>query len=344
MQSTPIEKRGHIYKMTCTITKKCYIGQTRAYRKKGKTHKKFGYLGRCTEHFREANNLSSLGKCKKLNRAIRSHGKESFTCELIYECHPNFLNHYEKLFIDEFNSCKDGYNILRGGTSMNRSSEITDAQRGIALGKVHDLKRKNFINKNAYDFKKIMLYNTMSEGVNMVKCDIRNENSIIKIYSFGGGTLSIEDGFKRAYSLFGDFDPLLIYVDHKLQFMLGDFLDEYEFNRDDVEQLAKGTEDIRDTNEKRLSKFEGLTITEVNVCHRFKNDTINIAVCVRVAEQKRIIESQFSKSNSDFKKLYDAALEFANMLIEPDQVHINTEILNIINRINKINEIDNEEN
>lgn len=106
---------GEIYKLTNTTNGKIYIGQTRSHRLNHKKYRPFGYLGRFNDHIHEANS-NKKSQCRYLNYALRKHGQESFTCELIHTCEVNELNEQEQLFIIEYNSkYPNGYNLTDGG-------------------------------------------------------------------------------------------------------------------------------------------------------------------------------------------------------------------------------------
>lgn len=90
-----------------------------------------------------------LGSGKKLKEAIKNHGKESFTKEILQEC-----NDYDELnaaeiywieFYDARNPLK-GYNILKGGTYPNIGSIISEA-----LNKPEELEKASKRNLKKWD-------------------------------------------------------------------------------------------------------------------------------------------------------------------------------------------------
>lgn len=87
---------GYIYKTTCLINNKIYIGQHR--------YNKF--------------DIKYFGSGKLLKRAILKYGKENFKVELLKEClDRDDLNNSEIYYINKFNSRNTdiGYNICKGG-------------------------------------------------------------------------------------------------------------------------------------------------------------------------------------------------------------------------------------
>lgn len=92
-----------VYKITCTINNKLYIGQT-----------EFSINHRFSKHITEAN----CGRGYAIARAIRKYGKENFTIELICVCNSReSASLKEKEFIQLFQTTdkKYGYNLAAGG-------------------------------------------------------------------------------------------------------------------------------------------------------------------------------------------------------------------------------------
>lgn len=90
-----------IYKVQNNVNQKVYIGKTaKTLNERKKTHLKNVRMGIKT-HFYDS---------------IRKYGEESFTwCELLSCNSVDILNEMEIMFIDKFNSYKDGYNMTLGG-------------------------------------------------------------------------------------------------------------------------------------------------------------------------------------------------------------------------------------
>ena len=90
-----------IYKITCLLDNKIYIGQARDISDRWKTHIKCG-LGIDTPS-------------NKLYTAMLKEGVENFSFEVIEECSINDLNKKEKYWIDYYQSNIYGYNMTAGG-------------------------------------------------------------------------------------------------------------------------------------------------------------------------------------------------------------------------------------
>jgi group I intron endonuclease len=105
--------KGKIYKITCLITNKVYIGQTTQVLDK-----------RWECHLRDA---FKYNRQTKLARALRKYGKENFRVEIISEdLDLEVLNKVEEDFISEFDSAECGYNIKPGGRNTPHSKETRD--------------------------------------------------------------------------------------------------------------------------------------------------------------------------------------------------------------------------
>ena len=91
-----------IYKITCLLDKKVYIGQARDLRDRWTTHIKCG-LGIDTTN-------------AQLYKAMIKNGVENFTFEVVEECAAADLNKQEKYWIEYFHAQEWGYNQTAGGS------------------------------------------------------------------------------------------------------------------------------------------------------------------------------------------------------------------------------------
>jgi group I intron endonuclease len=94
---------GYIYKITNTITKKCYIGETTEL----------------TPEKRWRGHIQTLKRnegCPALKEAMKKYGVDKFKFEVIIICFNDDLDIYEREYIQKYNSMvPNGYNILPGG-------------------------------------------------------------------------------------------------------------------------------------------------------------------------------------------------------------------------------------
>jgi len=112
------EVRGEIYKITNTVTNKCYIGQTRSHRLNHKKYRPFGYLGRFKDHISEAfSNKKNMSRY--LNSSIQKYGPDNFKCERLLICEIEELNALEQKYISDLNTkYPNGYNLTDGGKTF----------------------------------------------------------------------------------------------------------------------------------------------------------------------------------------------------------------------------------
>ena len=107
------QQTGVIYKITCLVNGKLYVGQTRQKLSR-----------RITEHKRDSSK-GSIG----LGAAIRKYGWENFSVEVIEECPVDKLSEREIFWIAELNSrSPHGYNLTDGGEGLVNPSEETRAK------------------------------------------------------------------------------------------------------------------------------------------------------------------------------------------------------------------------
>ncbi len=108
---------GVIYKITCNINGKVYIGQT-----KHTANKRF------KKHKKDARYLLKHGKvkkgtCVKLYNAINAHGENNFTISTLIEATIPELDALEIQFILEYDSISNGYNQKSGGNRSDHSEQ-----------------------------------------------------------------------------------------------------------------------------------------------------------------------------------------------------------------------------
>lgn len=101
------ERSSGIYKIKCLISGKCYIGQANNLYFRIRRH--------CQRHLEQTNKKTYN---KVLYRAIRKHGLENFSCEILCKAPKEYLNKLEIYFIKYYNSYKKGYNSTKGGSSI----------------------------------------------------------------------------------------------------------------------------------------------------------------------------------------------------------------------------------
>jgi group I intron endonuclease len=106
-----------VYKHTCTVTNKSYVGITNNFRR------------RCREHVSRSSEFA-------FSRAIKKHGWKSFKSELLaIGLTKASANHFEKYYIIRLNTiAPHGYNLASGGDDSTHCSDtiqrMRESQRG----------------------------------------------------------------------------------------------------------------------------------------------------------------------------------------------------------------------
>jgi group I intron endonuclease len=94
---------GFIYKITNTVTGKCYIGETIEATPEARWK-------------RHLHTLKTDKGCPALKDAMKKYGVDNFKFEVLIICFDEDVHRYEKEYIQKYNSMvPNGYNILPGG-------------------------------------------------------------------------------------------------------------------------------------------------------------------------------------------------------------------------------------
>jgi hypothetical protein len=151
---------GFIYKITCSVTKKSYIGQTaNKINERFTEHKKAANREKKRQIEEESGNeTAKLQKryntgSRLLIDAMIEYGNNTFSIEKVGEFNDNELNEKEIFYIKEFDTQDpNGYNILKGGGVKDREN-VKKAQSEIQSA------------KRAEDFNKYRVHNDILEGM-----------------------------------------------------------------------------------------------------------------------------------------------------------------------------------
>lgn len=180
--------KGEIYKITCIITKKCYIGQTLTHRRNKGKYRPFGSLGRFKGHISEALNNTKKKQCTYLNNAIRKYGEKNFIFKVIEYCNTTKLDELEKKYIKECNTLyPNGYNLTKGGKGCkyikvnNNSSLNIPTKRGREYGYKHKDTTKKLMSKR---LKKICNSKTVKNRMSNVMRNYYDNKKIITISKY----------------------------------------------------------------------------------------------------------------------------------------------------------------
>lgn len=140
--------QGVIYKLTNVKTGKSYIGQTVNLQKRLNMHKFY------------ANHEGTKNEGQPIVKAIREYGFDSFKVEVLYTSDDfldrkelrKHLDKMEKIYIKQFNTIEDGYNISTGGTGgvgVPRSQKQLDSIRELNINRVWSEETKKLISENS---------------------------------------------------------------------------------------------------------------------------------------------------------------------------------------------------
>jgi group I intron endonuclease len=110
---------GIIYKVTCTVTNKSYVGQATQYKIKDGKPYNYGVKGRWNDHV-----SSSKKSNTPLHAAIQQYGRDAFVLEEIEIANKVHLDALEAKWIDHFKTLQPhGYNVA--SHSRNRHHNET---------------------------------------------------------------------------------------------------------------------------------------------------------------------------------------------------------------------------
>lgn len=113
---------GAIYKITCNITKKCYIGQAKLVKYKGGKAFRYGPIGRWADHMSDVRQESTE---HTIHKAIREHGVENFTLTVLEVTHILDLTKKEGYYINKYQSIEpDGYNMILEISAANEEDRV----------------------------------------------------------------------------------------------------------------------------------------------------------------------------------------------------------------------------
>jgi group I intron endonuclease len=116
-----------IYKITCKVNGKVYIGQTRL-EVKDRWH---GHRSSASKYAKLENKADDKTGMI-ISRAIAKHGHENFTIEVVEECTCEELDEREKYYIAKFNSLNpNGYNVRAGGSGGEHTEKSRERRREI---------------------------------------------------------------------------------------------------------------------------------------------------------------------------------------------------------------------
>lgn len=106
-----------IYKITCLVDNKAYIGQSVSIKRRWATHRRELAAG---THYNQY-----------LQRAYNKYGKNNFVYEILELCPQHKLNEREQFYISLFDTYKNGYNCDLGGCNIAGEANPMYGKSGI---------------------------------------------------------------------------------------------------------------------------------------------------------------------------------------------------------------------
>lgn len=146
---------GVIYKATCNITGKSYIGQTIDFERRKQEHltAKDDYV---------------------FHKALRKYGSNNFSWAILEECEDTFLNERERYWISYYNTFKEGYNLTEGGDDAHALvSWIKSNPDKAKENALHGLKYAQQYNEEHREEHLKQLASARQKGVDTVKRKIK---------------------------------------------------------------------------------------------------------------------------------------------------------------------------
>jgi group I intron endonuclease len=129
---------GFIYKITNTITQKCYIGETKSINPEDRW-KQHQYT------------FTRNGGCPALRDAVKKYGINNFKFQVLIICFDVDRYIYEKEYIKKYNSVvPNGYNILEGGEGggfkgKQHSEETKQILKNKSIKRFEDIKIRQIL-------------------------------------------------------------------------------------------------------------------------------------------------------------------------------------------------------
>jgi len=135
------ERYVEIYKITCLVNNKMYVGQAVSHILNNGKYRRYGMERRLNGHISEAFSIKK-NQCHYLNNSIRKHGRDQFVVELLELCQINESDEIESFYIKKLGTMfPDGYN-LKFGTITTRLSE--EGKKRVSNGVYEYYKDKKF--------------------------------------------------------------------------------------------------------------------------------------------------------------------------------------------------------
>lgn len=130
-----------IYKISCLISKKSYVGQAVSHILNQKKYRRYGMEKRFACHISEAYSKKKK-QCRYLNNAIKKYKPKNFELELLGICKIEDADELETMMIEKHNTLfPNGYNLQSGGKSTRLTLEM---RKNVSQGVMKYYESKKF--------------------------------------------------------------------------------------------------------------------------------------------------------------------------------------------------------
>ena len=185
------EKKYFIYKHTCVINGKSYIGQTA----QNPPQKRWSGVPKRPYHSHKS---IKTGRFSKFESAINKYGWENFTHEILCECTASEVDKLESYYISYYDTLKNGYNSDSGGSSGPKEIDEKTRELHRQAGYKHTISeegRKN-ISKGVREYR----LGTSHTSETKLKMQINNNRAaLVEVIDINTGEKTIYNSFVECY-------------------------------------------------------------------------------------------------------------------------------------------------
>jgi len=315
--------KGQIYLIKHIASGTPYIGQTRTHYRQGDGFKLWGFIGRWKSHINEAEHQYD-NESWKLNNAIREFGSNAFEVTLLHEFPLQFLDHFERHFISEYDSFCYGYNLTFGG---HKAGFMTDEQRqamcSTNVAKSDAMRDEFYATK---DIESVRINYSTSGGRDVAnvyvyenKPDATSTSDKYTQVDFGGVLCEFEESVRRAveFSLkLVDKEQITICPYLKKFLRCADFT-VYDSNKlhSDISQGVYG--------KMKFKRFEGKIVERISISKSNGHGKDVIMLSVKVQSETKPIKVDFGSKVDTADVSIKRALEFASKLTDTFNIKYN---------------------
>jgi hypothetical protein len=330
--------KGEIYLISCTITDRLYIGQTKTHGYASSKNKWIprGYLKRFEEH-KSTLQYWEREKLTGLHAAMLKYGEENFNVELLHTCDIEELNDWEIFNIDWFDTYKQGYNLTIGGSYIPKDKLSDPVVRSKVSKERSELIRVEFLKDNAHKVSRISIEDNTTEYHAVVVWLYFTDGESIR-WSYSDYQTNLWNCFERVYKTLSEYISIeKISVHLRLIYYLEGFADsKYQHLIQIPEQINETISTNLTDVDVRYERYKNYIVDYITIKLRRKHTTQKIAVCIKSPDIKREIVTEFGGEGITMKNAIDRAMEFVDKLTSRDRIFMRPELVSYLS-VNNIN-------